>query len=82
MDLLITRETANDNIDVEDIIVTENTGTTSDHFLVGFTVPLCPFQHSTRLVLQRMLGSYQKLILMLLKMTRKNFHQILKMYPH
>ena len=42
LDLLITRETANDNIDVEDIIVTENTGKTSDHFLVEFTVPFVP----------------------------------------
>ena len=42
LDLSITREKANDNIDVEDIIVTENIGTTCDNFLIGFTVPLCP----------------------------------------
>lgn len=48
LDLVLTQDTCNDRIDVRDIFVTENTGTTSDHFLVGFNVPLCPLPIPTK----------------------------------
>ncbi len=47
LDLVLTRSLDADYIDISELQVTTTTGTTSDHYLVSFEVPLQPVKHTS-----------------------------------